>query len=183
MFRVARCLPLRLLLPLCWGAAATAHAEGCAVAYFKAQAMAIHNTQDRVAMTQTWLKENIPHCSPAQLKNILANSPIWLGTALTPKIAGLLEAAIEAKSGDDSSAVERLLAPPERKTEQALTEVHHAGPRGQRNLTKPGAVTAVDNTELMSQAATVAAAAATAAAIVQGGQAQGGPPQPPGPRR
>jgi hypothetical protein len=172
-----------VFLILCLVAPVLAHAEGCAVAYFKAQAMAIHNTQDRVAMTQSWLKENIPNCSPTQLKNILANSPIWLGTALTPKIAGLLEAAIEAKSGDDSSAVEKLLAPPERKTEQALAEVHSSAPRGQRNLTKPGAVTAVDNTELMSQAAVVAAAAATAAAIVQGGQPPGGPTPPPGPRR
>jgi hypothetical protein len=169
-----------LCLGLCAIAPSVVYAEGCPVAYFKAQAMAIHSTQDRVAMTQNWLKENIPDCTPTQLRTILSSSPLWLGTALTPKIAGLLEAAIEAKSGDDSSAVEKLLAPPERKTEQALAEVHSAEPRGQRNLTKPGAVTAMDNTELMSQAATVAAAAATAAAIVQG-QAQPGAVMPPGP--
>ena len=153
------------------------HAEGCQVSYFKAQAMAIHGTQERITMTHDWLKDNIPQCSAAQLKTILGNSPIWLGTALTPKIAGLLEAAIEAKSSDDASVMEQLLKPPTRKAEEALAEVHNAGPRGARNLTKPGAITAVDNSALMSQAAIVAAAAATAAAIVQG-QAQ--PPGPPG---
>jgi hypothetical protein len=185
MFLLTRCF---VCLSLCVCMPWAAHAEGCAVAYFKAQAMAIHSTQDRVTMTQNWLKENIPDCTPAQLRTILSSSPLWLGTALTPKIAGLLEAAIEAKSGDDSSAVEKLLAPPERKTDQALVDVHTAGSRGQRNLTKTGAVTAMDNTELMSQAATVAAAAATAAAIVQGqgqmqgqGQAKPGPVKPPVP--
>ena len=156
-----------------------ARAEGCQVAYFKAQAMAIHNTQERITMTHDWLKDNIPECSASQLKNILGNSPIWLGTALTPKIAGLLEAAIEAKSSDDTSAVEKLLKPPVRKSEEALAEVHTAGPRGARNLTKPGAITAVDNSALMSQAATVAAAAATAAAIVQGQSKPHDPGVPP----
>lgn len=152
-------------------------AEGCQVSYFKAQAMAIHGTQERITMTHDWLKDNIPQCSAAQLKTILGNSPMWLGTALTPKIAGLLEAAIEAKSSDDASVVEQLLKPPTRKAEESLAEVQTAGPRGARNLTKPGAITSVDNGALMSQAAMVAAAAATAAAIVQG-QAQ--PPGPPG---
>lgn len=156
-----------------------ARAEGCQVAYFKAQAMAIHQTQERITMTHDWLKDNIPECSASQLKTILGNSPIWLGTALTPKIAGLLEAAIEAKSSDDTSAVEKLLKAPARKSEETLTEVHSAGPRGARNLTKPGAVTAVDNTAMMSQAAQVAAAAATAAAIVQGQAQPGAPGVPP----
>ena len=154
-------------------------AEGCQVAYFKAQAMAIHNTQERIKMTQTWLRENIPACTPAQLRTILGSAPIWLGTALTSNIAGLLESAIEAKGMDDTAALDKLLEPPPaRKSDQASAEVISAGPRGSRSLTKPGAVTAVDNGALMSQAATVAAAAATAAAIVQG-QAQPGAPNPP----
>lgn len=157
-----------------------ARAEGCQVAYFKAQAMAIHNTQERITMTHDWLKDNIPECSASQLRTILGNSPIWLGTALTPKIAGLLEAAIEAKSSDAAAeVVEKLLKPPARKSEEALAEVHSAGTRGARNLTKPGAVTAMDNTALMSQAAQVAAAAATAAAIVQGQAQPGAPVVPP----
>lgn len=174
---VATCRPLAwILLWACAWVSMDARAEGCQVAYFKAQAMAIHNTQERITMTHDWLKDNIPECSASQLKTILGSSPIWLGTALTPKIAGLLEAAIEAKSSEDSAeAVEKLLKPPARKSEEALTEVHSAGTRGARNLTKPGSVTAVDNTALMSQAAQVAAAAATAAAIVQG-QAQPGAP-------
>ena len=60
---------------------AFARAEGCQVAYFKAQAMAIHNTQERIQMTHDWLKDNLAECSASQLKNILGNSPIWLGTA------------------------------------------------------------------------------------------------------
>lgn len=158
---------LGLLLAVSCGAAL---AEGCPVAYFKAQAMAIHVTQDRVAMTQDWLKQHIPHCSAAQLKTILGNSPMWLGTALTPKIAGLLEAAIEAKSQEDEGAVAKLLAPPTRPNEQALTEVHATQParRGARDLTKPGSLTAPQPDAVLSQAAAVAAAAATAASIVQG---------------
>jgi hypothetical protein len=168
-----------LLLALSMAVPALATAAGCQVAYFKAQAMAIHNTQDRVTMTHDWLRENIPSCSPSQLRNIMINSPMWLGTALTPKIAGLLEAAIEAKSMDDASAVEKLLEPPTRKSEQALAEVIGTAPKPPRNLTKPGAVMSQDNAAVMSQAATVAAAAATAAAIVQG-QTKPAPPPPGG---
>ncbi len=95
---------------------------------------------------------------------------MWLGTALTAKISGLIEAAIEAKSLDDPAALEMLLNPPLKKaaannTSNVLEARAQGGrvPAGASAGAPPGAA---DNPAQM-QAANIAAAAATAAAIVQ----------------
>ncbi|NDF45073.1 MAG: hypothetical protein EB125_05125, partial [Betaproteobacteria bacterium] len=81
-------------------------AQVCLGTQFKAQAMSINDTQEREAFASKWLKDNIATCKPEQLRSILSSSPLWLGTALTAKISGLIEAAIEAKSLDDPAALE-----------------------------------------------------------------------------
>ena len=170
----------RLLLLLCV-CPLMVQAEVCLGSHFKAQAMTINDPQEREAFASKWLKDNIPTCKPEQLRSILSSSPLWLGTALTARISGLIEAAIEAKSLDDPAALEMLLNPPLKKAaasnSSTVFETRAQGgraPAGSSAGMPPGAS---DNPALM-QAATVAAAAATAAAIVQQRQ---NTPQPPAP--
>ena len=165
-----------LLLVLC---PLLVHAEVCLGSHFKAQTMSINDPQEREVFASRWLKENIPTCKPEQLRSILSSSPLWLGTALTAKISGLIEAAIEAKSLNDPAALEMLLNPPLKKAAVAnnstVLEARSSGSRGggaAQAVGAPvapggsGASGAIDSSAL-SQAAAIAAAAATAAAIVQ----------------
>ena len=167
----------RLLLLLCV-CPLMVQAQVCLGTQFKAQAMSINDTQEREAFANKWLKDNIATCKPEQLRSILSSSPLWLGTALTAKISGLIEAAIEAKSLDDPAALEMLLNPPLKKaaannTSNVLEARAQGGrmPAGASAGAPSGA--AADNSAQM-QAANIAAAAATAAAIVQ--QRQNTPP-------
>jgi hypothetical protein len=156
-------------------------AQVCLGTQFKAQAMSINDPQEREAFASKWLKDNIPNCKPEQLRSILSSSPLWLGTALTAKISGLIEAAIEAKSLDDPAALEMLLNPPLKKAAASNTsnvfETRAQGGRAPSSSAAGMPPGASDNPALM-QAANVAAAAATAAAIVQQRQ---NTPQPPAP--
>lgn len=146
-------------------------AEMCLGSHFKAQAMTINDAQEREAFAQKWLKENIPTCKPEQLRSILSSSPLWLGTALSARVSGLIEAALEAKSLNDPAALEMLLNPPLKK--MAATNnpsvVQEARVQGGRNAPAPvqNNLTSQPDAAVMTQAAAVAAAAATAAAIVQ----------------
>jgi hypothetical protein len=156
-------------------------AQVCLGTQFKAQAMSINDPQEREAFASKWLKDNIPTCKPEQLRSILSSSPLWLGTALTAKISGLIEAAIEAKSLDDPAALEMLLNPPLKKAAASNTsnvfETRAQGGRAPASSAAGMPPGASDNPALM-QAANIAAAAATAAAIVQQRQ---NTPQPPAP--
>ena len=148
-------------------------AEVCLASHFKAQAMTINDPQEREAFASKWLKENIPTCKPEQLRSILSSSPLWLGTALTAKISGLIEAAIEAKSLDDPAALEMLLNPPLKKTAANNTSTVFET-RAQGGKAPAGAAGAGAENPALTQSAIIAAAAATAAAIVQ--QRQNPPP-------
>jgi len=168
-----------LLLVIC---PLMAQAEVCLGSQFKAQAMSINDPQEREAFASKWLKDNIPTCKPEQLRSILSSSPLWLGTALTARISGLIEAAIEAKSLDDPAALEMLLNPPLKKA--AVTNTNNvlearastgrgaaAAAAGAGNVAgyaggTAGATGGIDSSGL-NQSANIAAAAAAAAAIVQ----------------
>ncbi len=166
----------RLLLLLCV-CPLMVQAQVCLGTQFKAQAMSINDTQEREAFANKWLKDNIPTCKPEQLRSILSSSPLWLGTALTAKISGLIEAAIEAKSLDDPAALEMLLNPPLKKaTANSSSNVLEARAQGGRLPAgaSSGALPSTPDNTALTQAATIAAAAATAAAIVQ--QRQNTPP-------
>jgi len=60
-------------------------------------ALRINQPELRSAEIEKWLISHAGACTDAQLNTMNANSPLWLGTALTPTIAALIEAAIEAK--------------------------------------------------------------------------------------
>ena len=78
-------------------AAKPAAGSGCLVAEVKTLSLNIEEVALRTQQAQAWLQKNISRCSSEQLSAIKSNSPSWLGHALTPSLAGLIEGAIEAK--------------------------------------------------------------------------------------
>ena len=88
------------LLAMPWSASAQARkaASGaCLVAEFKTLSLSQDDVIERTQQAQAWLQKNIARCTSEQLSAIKSNSPSWLGHALTPELAGLIEGAIEAK--------------------------------------------------------------------------------------
>ena len=83
-------------------------AKGCFVAHFKSLALKTHNPEQRAALAEKWLQLNAPSCSKAQLSALQANSPSWLGSALTQEIASILEGAIEANIAGNPELMARL---------------------------------------------------------------------------
>ena len=83
-------------------------AKGCFVAHFKSLALKTHNPQLRAELAEKWLKQNTPSCTQAQLSSMQANSPNWLGTALTHDISSILEGAIEASIAGNPELMGRL---------------------------------------------------------------------------
>jgi hypothetical protein len=83
-------------------------AKGCFVAHFKSLALKAHNPQLRAELAEKWLRLNTPSCSQVQLSSIQANSPNWLGSALTHDISSILEGAIEASSAGNPELMARL---------------------------------------------------------------------------
>jgi hypothetical protein len=72
-------------------------AAACFVAHFKSLALRTHAPESRANLAKAWLERNVASCTDVQLATILANSPNWLGTAMTLEISSILEGAIEAK--------------------------------------------------------------------------------------
>jgi len=71
--------------------------SGCLVAEFKTLSLGLDDVAVRTQQAHAWLQRNISRCTSEQLSAIKSNSPSWLGHALTPALAGLIEGAIEAK--------------------------------------------------------------------------------------
>jgi len=94
-------LPLLLCLaggPLAASSQTRKPAPGaCLVAEFKTLSLSLEDVLERTRQAQLWLRKNISLCTTEQLSAIKGNSPSWLGHALTPELAGLIEGAIEAK--------------------------------------------------------------------------------------
>lgn len=78
-------------------AARPAASNACLVAEFKTLSLSLDDVPTRTQQAQAWLQKNIARCTQEQLSAIKGNSPSWLGHALTPQLAGLIEGAIEAK--------------------------------------------------------------------------------------
>lgn len=81
--------------PLLW--AQKPPASTCFVAHLKSLALRTHSPELRMSLVKTWLERNAATCTDVQLATILANSPNWLGSALTHEISSILEGFIEAK--------------------------------------------------------------------------------------
>ncbi len=83
-------------------------AKGCFVAHFKSLALKTHNPQLRAELAEKWLIQNTPSCTQVQLSSMQANSPNWLGSALTLEISSILEGAIEANIAGNPELMGRL---------------------------------------------------------------------------
>jgi hypothetical protein len=83
-------------------------AKGCFVAHFKSLALKTHNPQLRAVLAEQWLQQNTPSCTQVQLSSLLANSPNWLGSALTHDISSILDGAIEANISGNPELMGRL---------------------------------------------------------------------------
>jgi hypothetical protein len=98
MKKTGPCLIGALLLGSMLSAwAQKAPANACFVAQFKALALRTHAPEARANLAKAWLERHAASCTDVQLATLLANSPNWLGTALTLEISSILEGAIEAK--------------------------------------------------------------------------------------
>ena len=88
------------LAPVSAGAAEAPPAMGgnCVLAEFRSGALLAHAPDDRKAFAVAWLKKNADQCSIAQLRVLVANRPIWLGTADTPDVAQLIDAVLERRT-------------------------------------------------------------------------------------
>jgi hypothetical protein len=83
-------------------------AQGCFVAHFKSLALKNHRPDMRAVLAEKWLQLNAANCTKAQLASLQANSPSWLGSALTQDIASILEGAIEANIAGNPELMARL---------------------------------------------------------------------------
>jgi hypothetical protein len=83
-------------------------AKGCFVAHFKSLTLKTHSPDMRAVLAEKWLQLNAPSCTKAQLSALQANSPSWLGSALTQEIASILEGAIEANIAGNPELMARL---------------------------------------------------------------------------
>ncbi len=110
--------------------------ESCSVAQFKAVALRIHQPDNRSAAIEKWLISHAGACTDAQLNTLNANSPLWLGTALTPTIAALIEAAIEAKIAGQPLEMGKLYESMGREAQSPSTETVGL-PRPRAPVVKP----------------------------------------------
>ena len=91
-----------------WAQKGKAAPGGCLVAEFKTLSLSLHDVEQRIRQSRAWLQRNIARCSVEQLSAIKSNSPAWLGHALTPELAGLIEGAVEVKASGNSALMGQL---------------------------------------------------------------------------
>lgn len=109
MKKFAPWLICALLTGSAWTAwAQKAPANACFVAQFKSLALRTHAPEARANLAQAWLERHVASCTDVQLATLLANSPNWLGTALTLEISSILEGAIEAKIAGNPALMGKL---------------------------------------------------------------------------
>jgi hypothetical protein len=81
---------------------------GCFVAHFKSLALRTHHPEIRANLAEEWLKRYAASCSKEQLASIQANSPNWLGTALTLEISSIIDATMEAKAAGNPAMLAQM---------------------------------------------------------------------------
>ncbi|MBM3387538.1 MAG: hypothetical protein FJY36_07725, partial [Betaproteobacteria bacterium] len=95
----------------------------CSVAEFRTLALDTHSPQARDALVTQWLLKYGPACSEEQIAMIRANRALWLGTADTAVIMGLVDRIVEARQSGRPDALQSLYAPLQPERAGAL-EVH-----------------------------------------------------------
>ena len=74
----------------------------CLVADFRTVSLSVHDPAARTVALRAWLNERAKNCSLESLEAIRANRAVWLGTADTPAIAGLIDRLVLVKANSDS---------------------------------------------------------------------------------
>lgn len=81
---------------------------GCFVAHFKSLVLKTHNPENRASLAEDWLKRYAAACSREQLASIRANSPNWLGTALTLEVSSIIDATMEVKDAGNPAMLAQM---------------------------------------------------------------------------
>lgn len=92
--------------------ATSTSAEGvCLLADFRALALTTHDPAARLDSAMRWMNQHARHCSVDQLKILSNYRASWLGSSDHPKLQGLIDGLIEAKSSDDPEKLKALFTP------------------------------------------------------------------------
>ena len=89
----------------------TAAAPLCRVSDFRTLVQSTHDPQNREHKAVDWLKTNGSACSIEKLFVIKNNRALWLGTADSALLMGMVDGAIEAKTGDNPELLAQLYNP------------------------------------------------------------------------
>lgn len=81
---------------------------GCFVAHFKSLVLKTHHPETRATVAEDWLHRYAASCSREQLASIQANSPNWLGTALTLEVSSIIDATMEAKAAGNPAMLAQM---------------------------------------------------------------------------
>lgn len=103
--------------------------SGCLVAQFKTLSLSLDDVPVRTQQALAWLQRNITRCSSEQLSAIRNNSPTWLGHALTPELAGLIEGAIEAKISGNPALMGQLYESQGKEGKASVETLRNPPPR------------------------------------------------------
>ncbi len=77
--------------------------SNCPISEFKSIGLTENSVELRTKRIESWIEKNGAQCSNDQLLLIYYNRGPWLGNADSPKIAGLIEKAMEAKNFEQAN--------------------------------------------------------------------------------
>ena len=77
--------------------------SNCPVSEFKSIGLTENSVELRTKRIESWIEKNGAQCSNDQLLLIYYNRGPWLGNADSPRIAGLIEKAMEAKNFEQAN--------------------------------------------------------------------------------
>lgn len=97
----------------------------CLLADFRALALTTHEPAQRLDLALTWMNQHARHCSVDQLKVLNNYRPSWMGAADHPKLQGMIDSLIEARTANDPEKLKALFTPevalPPEETQKTVT--------------------------------------------------------------
>jgi hypothetical protein len=97
----------------------------CLLADFRALALTTHEPAQRLEMALDWMKQHARQCSIDQLKVLNNYRPSWMGAADHPKLQGMIDSLIEARTANDPEKLKALftpeVSPPPVETQKSFT--------------------------------------------------------------
>lgn len=97
----------------------------CLLADFRALALTTHEPAQRLELALDWMNQHARQCSVDQLKVLNNYRPSWMGAADHPKLQGMIDSLIEARTANDPEKLKALftpeVAPPPEETQKSVT--------------------------------------------------------------